>query len=1135
MKCVTVFLLCLVALTCATELSEDELNALKMRAVAMKSEKFAKGHHALLRHDQPSAYGKDARDFKLAKEIGDLTPNHLNNLKSKDITAHADAEAEIAAKKAYLAKMKVKEQLDKEKAENDDAMFKLDKFHIKEDKELKKLVMKEKFDDWFDALFKRLYSEMFGDDGQLNQGFLEGFKDEVAKEVNAAENAVASAEKNVYTCLFNRRNAKNYVKNTKVSHLRNVYENNIVPVPIDFDDKMEFNYKCGRDVYYSPANISQYPNTVYTETARDWLYFGANLRGGALENINVLYQLSPLATTEILYEGMAKVQDGGRFVYWNPANSKNSYLIVDNPVHIVQAKRNDIEIAQELIPTYTTTFDSVVFHHFTVSDPEEIEREWESPIYTNNYGYGDFTVQVYVGDAGTTALPSPGRTIRARITFMNNAGFDINMLKDAITATNVSQEAINSYDVMKGIVHTLRKPDAYNFMEFEIPDDLKDYVKITPCPDVVGIAGLFFDFDSINVVTIRDGWKGDYYVNIKIARDFPEEKRGRLLEIPVKLVSKYFDRLPGAGDITGAHDYTVEIPSLMFGVPYSSKNKLWADKVFYTSGYATDVNLRTALSKPFAPEDAIFVTEDELDNYRKCLGRETDPDQETTDGEFACLDKLWYSDLKNHTKCVYNITEETSARRIISFAPCFKTYAPTFPVKVAPVDGPDQAVMHLLLRTRAPQVKSGWPKASEYVACSYKDWMNKSMNSPTQPASSVHAKGAWITLKWSVTLLSSSGLVLDDPLISPNNSGLAQITVTLENTGDYYAYNVMFNLTLDANVTLATDDNTDIAAGSPIPDGCGVSSDNGAAMFWCNVSNVLPPRSPRSYPFRVYYTPDLREGAGPKAASPLNMRIVAEKSTASIDLTSSAGEKRVTQDLEGPYGLKYTDRTDSNMVVLTGRRGSGYDLTLTATHKLQDIRVYIWRARLPDSPVWTTIAVTNTTKINEDVFARFLELGGDKAGEVKVDYVVAVSRSKSEVTVNNSDLVAVLTQSNVYEWRATASNLLLLLLLLPGLAIPAAAAAAVFATTKGANKEPVQELGMASKEKFVPQELVDDEPVQMAEVDTSKPPPPLPQRAAPAYEPPEPAPHVATSGKQYAIPTGPTYLRGGVPVNVVDN
>jgi len=446
--------------------------------------------------------------------------------------------------------------------------------------------------------------------------------------------------------------------------------------------------------------------------------------------------------------------------------------------------------------------------------------------------------------------------------------------------------------------------------------------------------------------------------------------------------------------------------------------------------------------------------------------------------------------------------------------------------------------MHILVRSHANQVKSGYPRASQAITCGYKDWINKTMNAPSLPATTVHAKGAWISLKWSVSLLSSSGMVLDDPLISPNNSGLAQVTISLQNTGDYYAYNVMFNLTLDVNVTLATDANdTGIAAGAPIPEGCGVGKNGAATMFWCNVSNALAPRSLMSYPFRVYYTPDNREGAGYGAQYPLNMRIFATNSSASIDLTSSLGEKRVTQDLEGPHGVAYTKRVDDNMVVLTGRRSSGYGLTLSASHKLENIRWYIWRAKLPSSNVWTTIAVTNDTetKIKEDVFARFLELGGAKDDEVKVDYVVAVTRSKSKLNVNNSDLVAVLTQSNVYEWRVASSNLLLLLLLLPGLAIPAAGAAAVFATTKGVNKEPVRELGMAQKQKFVPQELVDDEPLHMAEVDQSRPPPPLPQRAAPTYEPPEPAPHVATSGKQYAIPTGPTYLRAGVPVNVVDN
>jgi len=952
--------------------------------------------------------------------------------------------------------------------------------------------------------------------------------------IQNGDKVVSKAEKNVYTCLFNRRNLKNYVSNKKVTELFNVYENNVVPVPIDFNSKMEFNFDCGRSEWYSPTNISKYPNIVYTDTARDWLYFGANLRGGARENINVLYKLSPLTTSDIKFEGMTKVQDGGRFVYWNPANSKNSYLVVDNPVNVIHSMRSDLLLDYEIIPSYTTTFDSDVYHHLILEDPEEIEREWESSIYTDNYGYGDFTVQIYVGDAGTTAVPNIGKngyTIRARITFMNNAGFDINMKKNAINSTLISQEAINSDDLMKGIVHALRAPNAYNFLEFEIPEALKKYVEIKPCTSVVGTAPLFFDFDSINVVTIRDGWKGDYYVNINIKPNFPDDLRGHLHEIPVKLVKSYFDQFPGVGDVTGVHNYDVEIPPLKFGVPYSSKSK-WAGKVFYTSGYSTDVDIRFHVLKPYTAEDAIIVDEEDIELYRECLAPEANPDQETTEGEFNCLDRIWNAHKTNHSQCGFTVIQENSELQTLSFAPCMQDK--TFPVKVNASEGPDKAALHVLLRAHAKQIKKGDQGAMKGSTCYAKDWTTNRIQSNSIGKNYVHVKGAWIELSHTITLLSSSGLPLEDPLISPNNSGLAEVNFTVTNNGDYDAFNLVFNVTLDMDVVVATDTNPEISAGVAIPERCTVVPSGGSTMFGCVGPVLLSPGSKDFYSFRVYYKPDKREGAGAQAKSPLNMRVISTANTATIDLTSAAGERRVTQELPGPIGVKYTDRVDDNMVILSGRRGSSYDLTLSASHKLKDIRVYIWRAKLPKANAWTSFAVTSEPTIKEDVFARFLALGGSKTAEVEVDYVVAVSRTKNKVNSTNWDSISVLTQSNVYEWRVADSNLLLLLLLLPGLLIPAFAATAVFAKTKGKDKEPVHDLGMAQKQKFVPQELIEDEP-ELVEVDTSMPPPPLPQRAAPAYEPPEPPAETATSGRQYAIPTGPTYLRAGVPVNVIDN
>ena len=839
--------------------------------------------------------------------------------------------------------------------------------------------------------------------------------------VQDGEKVVKEAEKNVYTCLFNRRNVKNYVSNTRVSQLHNVFENNVVPVPIDFDSTMEFNYGCDRTEWYTPTNISQYPNTVYTDTARDWLYFGANLRGGALENINVVYKLSPLDSDSVKFEGQAKVQDGGRFTYWNPANSKNSYLIVDNPVHVVLAKRNDIELEQELIPIYTTTFDSVLFHHITVSDPEEVEREWDMSIWTDNYGYGDFTVQVYVGDAGTTALPQPGTTIRARVTFMNNAGFDINMLKNAINSTEVGQEAINSYEKMSGIVHALREPNEYNFMKLGIPEEIAPYVNITPCKDVVGIAGLFFDFDSINVVTIRDGWKGDYYYDIAISKDFPDALRGRLNQINLTLVPEYFDVLPGPNDPTGIHDYTVEIPPLMFGVPYASTNALWANKVFYTSGYATNVDLRVAVSKPFEAEQAIFVTTEDLVKYRECINTYgTNPNDTQITGEYTCLDTLWAENLKDHKTCEMTVEENTTKRTVVSFASCLREHAPTFPVQVAAVDGPDVATLHLLMRTHAPQVKAGYPTATEYVSCTYQDWTNVTTAADKVPGQTVHAKGAWLELSWSASLLSSSGLPLKKELLSPTDSGLADVVITLTNTGDQRAYNTQFNLTIPMDVTVATKE-TEIAEPLPIPKGCKVEPlGNGETLFACDVAIVMIVGTPYSYSFRVRYQADTREGAGPDADEPLNMHIMATSSSAAIDLTAAAGEKRVTQDLEGPFGFYYTKETDTNMVVLTGERNSGYDVTLKASHKLSGITYYLWRAKLPDSTMWKTFAVTSSKSLQEDVEARYKELGGAEGEEVAVDYVVAVTTVKTKPLANET--VQVLAESNVYEWRVVPSS-----------------------------------------------------------------------------------------------------------------
>jgi len=950
-------------------------------------------------------------------------------------------------------------------------------------------------------------------------------------EYEDASANVTAAETNIYRCLFNRRRPLIYANKERGFFLYNVQENNIVPIIPEFNSTHEFRFKCNK-TYYSPENISQVDNIIYTDTPRDWLYFASNLRGNSLEDLNIIYHLTPLPTEDVKYEGLAKVQDGGRFTYWNPANGPNSYLIVDNPVHTVLAMRNDLVLDQELIPTYTTTFDSNVYHHLSISDPAEIEREWELPIWTNNYGYGDFTVQVYVGDAGTTALPEPGTKLRIHYTFMNNAGFDIHMLKDAINSTLISQEAINSYDLLNGLVTALREPNAYNFLNLTIPEEIKPYVSIAPCKDVVGIAPLFFDFDSINVVTIRDGWKGDYYYDLNVSENFPDHLRGRLNEIKVELVRKYFDHFPGVGDPTGVHDYTVEIPPIVFGVPYGPSSQ-WAGKVFYTSGYATNIHHKMGIRDIYTPEEAIFVEETDLEEFRACLGGSKDPDQEAANGEFSCLDKLWAKKIQELPHCEYTSEKPaTSDVTYVDFAPGLAVRAPQFPVKVAAVDGPDIAQIHIMIRTHAAQVESGNPIITYGVTANALDWTNATVEAENLPYRTIHAKGAWLQLGWSMKLLTETGLELESDLLTPEDSGLADITVTIKNTGDYYAYNVSFTLSIPVDVTPAVP-GSGVPAAIPVPDSCTVGPNRtapGETVFSCFVGRILVPGQPTGFLFRVKFKPDTRAGAGSKADPPLNMHVMATSSRAQIDLTATAGEKTVVQDLKGPYGFQYTDKRDTNLAVLTAKRDSSYITLFKVSHVVKGVTYYIWRAKIPGQSVWTAIAVTKYNSLKENVKDRFESLGG--SGTVKVDYVVDLTTVSTAPALNET--VSVRAQSNIYEWRKTKSNLLLLLLLIPGLLVPALIGAAVFALKKGSTAKPSDDLGMNYKEKFIPQEMTDeDDHFETVEMDTSAPPPSLPQRPAP-YEPPAPEPaEMAVSDKNYVL-SGPTYVQSGRGVNVID-
>ncbi|MGL4948152.1 MAG: hypothetical protein ACRC42_02080, partial [Mycoplasma sp.] len=277
---------------------------------------------------------------------------------------------------------------------------------------------------------------------------------------NKTEEIITKRLKNIYVCLFNQHRVRVKPSQKAYAYIDNVYQNNVIPIILDLEenDSRLTDYNCPSDfVQYTPKNIKDVDNRVQTATDRDWLYFGVNLRGGARENIHIIMKLEPIEGA--YYEGITKVQDGGRFVYWNPVNGPNSFLMVDNPVNTVEASRVDLSLDALLFPSQITTFLAQMYQIFIIEDKNEELREYTMSSYMNSYGFGDSAISVYVGGTkNTKALVKPGEETYVKITFYNNSGFNWNMKKNSINFDPIKEQALNGNDLLYGWVHTIQKP-----------------------------------------------------------------------------------------------------------------------------------------------------------------------------------------------------------------------------------------------------------------------------------------------------------------------------------------------------------------------------------------------------------------------------------------------------------------------------------------------------------------------------------------------------------------------------------------------------------------------------------------------------------------------------------------------------
>ena len=612
------------------------------------------------------------------------------------------------------------------------------------------------------------------------------------------------------------------------------------------------------------------------------------------------------------YEGMVKVNEGGRFVYYSPCMSLNSYFIYDDPVSIITAKRNDIIIENSIISPETTTFNSTIYHLYTFKDENKINKEWPyKKYYTNTYGFRDVSVSVSVGGIkNSKPIVQPGETTYAKIIFYNNCGFDWNMKNGSIDFINRGKIETNGFEVfMYEYIHTIQDPISYNFLNYTVEERYRDFIYIKPSNHNIEISPEYFDFGSINVVTIRDGFKGEYNLKITVSNNFPDKYRGKPIEIKINLNTSYFDHFPGTStDPTKAnryHTYQVKIPSIYIAIPY--KDGPFKGKVLYTSAQAKLIDFYFTSFIDLSME-AKYVDNDFITLFKNASQSE-EPNKN--------MDKLWGT-LKEQKSLNIIETSTDENTKLINITSIPKDY-PLFPQ--VNYDKLDKAEFSVLIRSFASQLKMGYSTPFTLIRLRYNNWVEvRKLSYGT--VYSVQAKGPWIEISYTSTLVDyiSEDLYLEreDQQLSPAEEGIIKVQYKLENTGNGNAYNVRYQILIEPNITyfachkgtkfiskkkndlgqtlLTFDLNSPINAGELF-----------GGIVYLKYKKIIDPDDLKNN--ITIIIPDILK--------------VAKESSVIMDLTDKKGEKEVTQVLRKNIVYKYLNNELSSVyihLIVSGKR-----------------------------------------------------------------------------------------------------------------------------------------------------------------------------------------------------------------------
>ena len=353
--------------------------------------------------------------------------------------------------------------------------------------------------------------------------------------------------------------------------------------------------------------------------------------------------------------------------------------------------------------------------------------------------------------------------------------------------------------LMKEKKHSIQKPTKYNFLELEIPEQIKDYVDIVPSDHNENVTAQFFDFECINLATIRDGFKGEYYYKLTLKEGLDEKYFGRFWEIKVNLKYEYFDVLPGSPNdpvtkvkdgVMMKHDYSLKVPSIKFGIPYPSNYKIpeYRNKVFYTIGRASNLSISYNFPDEFNLDDIKIVSEEEVEKIREAS-------LDTTNFNEKLLD-IWNNGIANKSSYLTgeigaNVLKPSDGLKRI-WIYLNKSF-PEFPYEI--YGEPDRTKINILVKISAPQVSYGKKLGVKWGYGQYNDSL-VIRKTNTGLAAYITATGPWMKVDIDYTLLKYNKS-LDDFIEEENQNfvpmkGYVKLKITALNAGNKNAYQTSY-------------------------------------------------------------------------------------------------------------------------------------------------------------------------------------------------------------------------------------------------------------------------------------------------------------------------------------------------------